>query len=206
MLTKGTFVLLLEIVAVWVLSVSCTKISSSTVADQAWLAEKRINHEAGVFAYSKTHVFRLRPGEDILASIYKYARALNIKSAVILTCVGSLTRVNIRFANQPNGTALSGHFEIVSLVGTVDYQFQTLGDRSSSPTGFGYGHVHISCGDETGKTYSGHLLEGSIVYTTAEIALSELVGGLFVQELDSAGSGYNELKIFHTDDPSAPAS
>ena len=62
----------------------------------------------------------------------------------------------------------------------------------------GSGHVHISVADGEGVTVGGHLLQGNIVYTTAEITMLEIQDGVFKRELDDGpgGSGYNELKVF----------
>lgn len=79
-----------------------------------------------------------------------------IKAGWISTCVGSLTKYNIRFANNPTATLLSGYFEIVSLTGTVSINGS---------------HLHIAVSDSTGKTTGGHLLDGNVVYTTAEIVI-----------------------------------
>jgi uncharacterized protein len=134
-------------------------------------------------------VLRLSPGEDLRDSITRYARVKGIKAASIVTCVGSLTTTNIRYANDENGSSLTGHFEIVSLTGQVD--FQTLDS--------GNGHIHISVSDEVGTTIGGHLLSGNLIYTTAEITLVEMVDGFFtrVPDLGPNGSGYYELKVYH---------
>ena len=42
-----------------------------------------------------------------------------INAAVVLSAVGSLTNVSLRFANQKNPETLKGHFKIVSLSGTL---------------------------------------------------------------------------------------
>ena len=89
---------------------------------------------------------------------------------------------------------MTGHFEIVSLVGTLDLQ-------PTDPSAEGSGHVHISCSDGGGSTVGGHLLPGNIIYTTAEISLLSLPNGLFKRKLDVKGSGYDELKIYYRDLP-----
>ncbi len=99
---------------------------------------------------------------------------------MVLTCVGSLDRATLRFANHKEGTALEGkHFEIVSLVGT-------LSTRGS--------HLHLSVSDETGRTIGGHLVEGSSVYTTAEVALVALDDLRFRREKDP-DTTFEELVI-----------
>lgn len=99
------------------------------------------------------HAIRLKPGEDVKQSLQNFVALNSIEAGWIVTCAGSLTEYNIRFANQPDGAGGTGHFEIVSLTGTLSM----------------YGsHIHISISDSTGKTIGGHLLEGCKVYTTAE--------------------------------------
>src|SRR5687767_13925819 len=48
---------------------------------------------------SKVYVFRLRPHEDLKRSVFQFAKDHGIKAGIILTCVGSLEQVNLRFAN-----------------------------------------------------------------------------------------------------------
>lgn len=156
-----------------------------------------------MFSSSKLHVLRLRPNEDLLQSLWRYARVMNIKAMSIVSAVGSLITTNIRYADQPDGTSLNGHFEIVSLVGNIDYQdFDVLkrhySEEAVNADMNGSGHVHISVSDEKGVTIGGHLLSGNIVYTTVEITLVEMPNGLFTRELDDGafGSGYYELKVY----------
>jgi len=104
----------------------------------------------------KVHAFRLKPGQDLKKEIQQLVNDQQIKAGWISTCVGSLTNYNIRYANQPEGSKGMGHFEIVSLTGTVSVNGS---------------HLHISISDSTGKTIGGHLLDSNIVYTTAEIVI-----------------------------------
>ena len=95
------------------------------------------------------------------------------------TCVGSLKNYNIRFANQPKGSKDSGHFEIVSLTGTVS----TNGS-----------HLHISISDSTGKTIGGHLMEGCSIYTTAEIVILTSNDFIFKRAKDGT-TPWEELQV-----------
>jgi uncharacterized protein len=160
----------------------CLFLLTSANDDREWYMKKQLANETGSFLTSRVHVMRLSPNEDLLASLNRYVRVLNISAASIISTVGSLKTTNIRFANQEDGTISIGHFEIVSLVGNLDLQG---------------GHVHISVSDEKGMTIGGHLLEGNFVYTTAEITLLEIVRAEFVRQLDDGpgGSGYNELRV-----------
>ena len=117
----------------------------------------------------QSFAFRLKPGEDLQKGIASFCNENNIKAGWVSTCVGSLTDYTIRFANQPKGSVGSGHFEIVSLTGTI------------SDNGM---HMHLSIIDSTGKTLGGHLMPGCKIYTTAEIVLQSTDKYVFTREKD----------------------
>ncbi|MEB3268454.1 MAG: PPC domain-containing DNA-binding protein, partial [Leptolyngbya sp.] len=121
----------------------------------------------------------LHPGEDLRDRLQALAQTQGWEAAAIVTAVGSLTQAHLRFAGQPQGTVLTGPFEILSLVGTL------------SRHGL---HLHISVGDANGQVWGGHLLSGCPIYTTAEIVLTTLPGWVFTRSPDPA-TGYRELAI-----------
>jgi uncharacterized protein len=126
-----------------------------------------------------THAIRLKPGEDLKQSIQKFVQQNNIEAGWVVTCAGSLTKASIRLANQPNTNVYEGHFEILSLSGTVSVNGS---------------HLHISVADSTGNCIGGHLTEGSIIYTTAEIILQESKELKFTREKDGT-TPWEELQI-----------
>ncbi len=128
---------------------------------------------------ARFHALRLVPGTDVLQAVQDFVRDNDLKAVALVTVVGSLTDAVIRYANQPDGTLTQGHFEIVSMVGTVE------------PTG---AHVHISLSDGTGRMFGGHMMPGCLVYTTAEIVLAHLEDFAFAR-VACALSGYDELAI-----------
>ncbi len=146
-----------------------------------WAQQIAARHEAFETEQMRIHLFRLRPGDDLLDSIRAYASAHHLHAAVVLTAVGSLTLASIRYANQRNASESSGHFEIVSLVGTVEQ---------------GGEHLHLSLAAENGAMIGGHLMPGCKIYTTGEIVLGELPGARFTREVDKEGSGWDELKVY----------
>jgi hypothetical protein len=109
-------------------------------------------------ADTTTHAFRLKPGQDLRKEIETFVHKKNILAGWIITCVGSLTQTNLRFANRPDGTVGKCYFEIVSLTETI------------STSG---AHLHISVSDSLGSTIGGHPFIGNIIYTTAEIIIGE---------------------------------
>lgn len=128
---------------------------------------------------------RLKPNQDLKAELEKIAKDKGIVSGFIATCVGSLHEVTVRMAGaQPEKQdirMLKGHFEIVSLVGTL----------SASGT-----HLHISVSDENGNVVGGHLKEGSIITTTAEVVIGYDEAVRFERKLDG-DTGFEELSVLH---------
>ena len=134
---------------------------------------------APVAAPMQTYSLRLRPGQDLKQTLEMVVRQQRIDAGVVLTCVGSLTEVVLRLANQETASTWRGHFEIVSLVGTLS----THGS-----------HLHLSVSDATGRTLGGHLLDGCRIYTTAELVIGVMPDLLYAREPDPT-SGYRELVI-----------
>jgi uncharacterized protein len=126
-----------------------------------------------------SYAFRLKQGQDLKKEIQQFVTDKKITAGWIGTCVGSLTQYNIRFANQPNGSSDTGHFEMVSLTGTLSINGS---------------HLHISLSDSTGKTIGGHLMDGCTVYTTAEIVIQSSDAFAFTREKDGS-TPWEELQV-----------
>ena len=122
--------------------------------------------------------FRLKKGMDLKEELEKYAIENHI-SGIILCSVGCLDKVVIRLAGGVKILEKEEKFEIVSITGTL------------SPDGV---HIHITVSDEFGNTIGGHLKNGCIVDTTAEICIEEFDNIKFKREFDES-TGYNELVI-----------
>jgi predicted DNA-binding protein with PD1-like motif len=82
-------------------------------------------------------------------------------------------------ADKKVDTVFEGKYEIVSLVGTV------AGD---------YAHLHLSISDSNGIVTGGHLLNGSLIYTTAELVLVHFPAIAYERALDPT-YGYSELLV-----------
>jgi len=128
---------------------------------------------------TSTHALRLKPGEDLRIALQQFVNSHQIHAGWIMTCVGSLTQYNLRFANQQAGNKGDDFFEIVCLSGTL------------SISGC---HLHMAVSDSTGAVIAGHLLEGCTIYTTAEIVIGTIPGLVFTREKDES-TGFNELLI-----------
>lgn len=127
----------------------------------------------------RVHAVRLRPGDDLREELEKLTALAPLRAGVVLSAVGSLTRLALRCADRKEETVRAGKFEIVSLTGTL------------GPDGC---HLHLAVSDGDGVTLGGHLLPGCVVYTTVELVVGDAVGLIFHRELDSA-TGFRELSI-----------
>lgn len=126
-----------------------------------------------------SHCFRLRPGQDLKKELLFYCQNNHLLAATVVSAVGSLTKAHLRMANGKETVEFDGPFEIVSLNGTL------------SKDG---AHLHLSVSPFDGRVLGGHLMEGSEIYTTAEIILLENKDLVFHREVDGH-TGYKELII-----------
>ncbi|HJS20801.1 MAG TPA: PPC domain-containing DNA-binding protein [Anaerolineales bacterium] len=128
----------------------------------------------------RNYTFRLKPKQDLFDSIALWVEEENIRAGCVLSCVGSLAYVTLRFANQDEYSDFEGYFEIVSITGTVSIHGS---------------HLHISVSGQDGKTIGGHLGSGCKIYTTAEIVIAVFDDVLYTREF-AEDSGYEELVVY----------
>ncbi|OEC84982.1 MULTISPECIES: PPC domain-containing DNA-binding protein [Methanobacterium] len=122
-------------------------------------------------------ISRLKPQEDLKKGIINISKQNGIKSGIIICMVGSLNSATLRMADG-NYKTFTGPFEIVSAEGTI------------SADGI---HVHISISDAEGHVFGGHLSDGCIINTTAEIGI--LKSDKTLIRVFDPETGYKELII-----------
>ncbi len=127
----------------------------------------------------KIHALRLKKGNDLKQEIVNYCQNHQIHSGCILTVVGCVSEVCIRKADGITLHKEKKEYEIVSVTGTI------------AENGV---HFHIALSDNELNTIGGHMKEGCIVNTTAEIVLLEIDSYDFVREEDLS-TGYLELNV-----------
>jgi predicted DNA-binding protein with PD1-like motif len=162
-----------RICAAALLALACAGCGSVDGAGDGGRGDRAVENHPRAF------VLRLHPGDDLRATLQRYASEQGIEAAAVASCAGSLKRATIRFADEHDTTTVEGPLEIVSLSGTLS--------RAGS-------HLHIAVADGRGATSGGHLQDGAIVYTTAEVVLLAMPSLHFTRERDPE-SGYAELKI-----------
>jgi predicted DNA-binding protein with PD1-like motif len=128
----------------------------------------------------ENYTFRLKPRQDLFDSIETFVRKKNVGAGCILSGVGSLAHLKLRFADRDFYSEYDGHFEIVSITGTVSIHGS---------------HLHIAVSDGDGNTIGGHLESGCKIYTTAEIVMAVFNDVIYKREF-AEDSGYDELAIY----------
>lgn len=140
------------------------------------------------------HACRLRPGMDF-GSALKQAAMQSVGTAgsavVVLTAVGSLSKLVLRMANASSTTDEMNLFkswdeplEIVSLTGTFAV-------RKGDDIKF---HLHLSVSDATGSVYGGHFVSGT-VHTTVELVLGSIDAVVSFDRVHDDSTGYRELVV-----------
>ena len=100
--------------------------------------------------FDHTIVARLDKGEEILEQV----KTIALQEHITLATVQALGAIN----------AFTGHFEIVSLSGTIN-----------TMDGDFYSHLHMSAGNEKGQVFGGHL-NRAIISATCEMVITILDG------------------------------
>ena len=122
---------------------------------------------------------RLSPGDDLRAAVVEVLRRSGHRAGFVLQGIGSLGAARIRLAGIDAPTELRGDLEILTLAGSV------------APDD---AHLHISVSDAQGRVTGGHVAQGCLVRTTAELLLALLPDHAFSREDDPA-TGFKELVI-----------
>jgi len=128
----------------------------------------------------ENYTFRLTPGQDLFDSIESFVKQEQIEAGCVLSGVGSLTHTVLRLANRDEYNEYDGHFEIVSVTGTISIHGS---------------HLHLSISDGDGVTIGGHLVSGCKIYTTAEIVIAAFSNVIYKREF-AEDSGYDELVVY----------
>ena len=123
--------------------------------------------------------FLLISGDDLRQALEAWMGEQREQAGCVINAIGSLSVAELRFAGAAASTAIRGELEIISLSGTL------------STDG---AHLHIAFADSRGAVIGGHLCQGSLVRTTAELVIGLLPEWRFSRELDPA-TGYAELRI-----------
>lgn len=125
----------------------------------------------------KELAFRLVKGDDLKERIESECKENSVDTAVVLSGVGSVSKVKIRLAKALDYLENVNDYEIVSMTGTISN---------------GKAHIHVSFADENANCIGGHLEYGCIIDTTCELVLGVLDEYSSQRQFDE-NTGYNEI-------------
>jgi len=132
--------------------------------------------------FKKMHVFRVKPGQELLGEIARYCREYSITSGIVVGIIGSVECAHLNFLTELPGkydsVEYSGPLEIVCAQGSVALKEDSL-----------VIHIHIQLSSQD-SCRGGHLAEAK-VFSTAEVVIGELEEQL-MRQADSY-TGLNEL-------------
>ena len=117
--------------------------------------------------FDHTIIARPDKGEEILEQVQNIAQMEHITLATV-QALGAINQFTVGVFHtdekQYHANEFSGHFEIVSLTGTIN-----------TMDGAFYCHLHMSAGDEKGQVFGGHL-NRAMVSATCEMVITVLDG------------------------------
>lgn len=135
--------------------------------------------------FKNIYAVKIHPNEDLLVELNRFCNENNLKHGAILTGLGSLKQVSFFDpAETPGEPGQYGYQnpiewnEITELVGISGIICE---DEEGNPSL----HVHYSVSDKEGKTFSGHVNTGNIVFATADIIIGEIEGIFMGRDIDS---------------------
>lgn len=128
-------------------------------------------------------IVRMDKGEEILSQIQEIANKEHITLAEV-NALGAVNRFTVGvFKTEEKkyyANHFEGNFEVVSCTGTIN----------TMNHGF-YTHIHMSCGDDKGHVFGGHLNE-AWVSATLEMVITIIPG-----EVDRIHDDEIGLNLFH---------
>ncbi|MHA1696094.1 MAG: PPC domain-containing DNA-binding protein [Candidatus Helarchaeota archaeon] len=114
---------------------------------------------------------KLDDGEDLLDGINKISNEYNIKSAsfygigAVKKAVFGFYKDNKYISNEKNQ-----NLEVISCIGNIAIDKDTKKKII---------HCHITCGDDKGNSFGGHVLTGCIISPTLELTIFEFEDQIF---------------------------
>jgi predicted DNA-binding protein with PD1-like motif len=135
--------------------------------------------QVGEGALGRVVALHMEPGTDLLKGIQAVVESHGLRSAVILSGVGSLRPAVLRnVRTAPDRFPITDANRVFVVKDEIMELVTLTGNVAVRHDGqvVVHGHLTISSGREDAVAYGGHLVEGSIVFSTMEIVLAEVIG------------------------------
>jgi predicted DNA-binding protein with PD1-like motif len=152
----------------------------------------------GEGALGRVVALHMDPGTDLLRGLQATIETQGLRSAVILSGVGSLQPCLLRNVRSvPDRFPITDANRVFVAKDAVTELLSLTGNVAVREDGrvVVHGHLVVSSGREDGLAYGGHLVEGTIVFSTVEIILAEITGVSLTRSADpithAAELGFN---------------
>ena len=132
--------------------------------------------------FKKIHVFRVKPGQELLNGIARYCHEREIFSGVVIGIIGSVENARLNFLK-----ALPGKYDSVDYHGPLEIVCAqgSIALKDDIPII----HIHIQLSGQ--DICSGGHLAQAIVFSTAEVTIGAL--GYQLRRQTDSYTGLNEL-------------
>jgi predicted DNA-binding protein with PD1-like motif len=137
--------------------------------------EKELKIQSVTSAFDRIEIIQMKPGTDMLEGLNMVIGEKNIKNAVILTGIGSVTDYHYHVVSDKNLPPAQEFPKASVPMDLVSVQGFILNGRV---------HAHISLSDEN-SVVGGHLEKGTKALTFFIIALGILPDSINIQNYDS---------------------
>jgi len=132
-----------------------------------------------ITALEKDHilVIRLQDGDDFFSSVKEAVEKYEIKSGIIINCIGMMRDTVIAYLKEPGKyqeMALAGPLELLSLQGNIAFHKEEM-----------IIHAHCTLGNERGEVFGGHLRKAT-VHVTNELFIALLTEVELKREFEAA--------------------
>jgi predicted DNA-binding protein with PD1-like motif len=143
---------------------------------------KKLIKRGGNLLFKKIHLFRVKPGQELVNGIESYCHKRRILSGIVIGIIGSVENARLNFLKVLPGKYDSvdyhGPLEIVCAQGSIALKDDAL-----------IIHIHIQLSGQ--DICSGGHLDQATVFSTAEVAIGELDYQL--RRKTDSYTGLNEL-------------
>ncbi len=133
--------------------------------------------------FTKIHVFRVKPGQELLSEVTRNCDEQQIRSGIVIGMIGSVENAKLNYLKALPGKyeteSYTGPLEIVCAQGSVALKEEDL-----------IVHIHIQLSSQE-SCWGGHLVEAK-VFSTAEVVIGELDYPLY--RYSDEYTGLNELQ------------
>ncbi|UCH50921.1 MAG: DNA-binding protein [Chloroflexota bacterium] len=132
--------------------------------------------------FKRIHVFRVKPGQELLNEITRYCQENEVHSGIVIGIIGSVENAQLNFLK-----ALPGKYDSVDYHGPLEIVCAqgSIAMKDDVPII----HIHIQLSEQ--EISSGGHLAKAIVFSTAEVTIGELDYQLRRQT--DSHTGLNEL-------------